>query len=503
MLRSNRSIAIVAVALLGATCSRTESVGNYPTDGGLPGPDANTSEGGPGSVGKYPTSDGHLPGPDANTSDSPGPASDAMVSPSCRDFGQVCGTGADCCSGLCDPATGTCVSSINKCTTTGGACQSSTECCSLVCSAGRCSATSCIADNKACADSASCCGGNCSGGVCQALTKSCLTAGNPCADSAQCCSSLCQGGVCKLGSSFCIQAGDVCSDSATCCSGECKKGTGMLGTCAAPPSGSTYCSDGVDGTVCSACNGCCSRLCAPYAPTGVRVCQPASGCRVNGDLCRKDSDCCGAAGTGLPGDGNVVCEIEVGKLVGICRNPHGCNPQGNVCHYQNYTCSISSARDDCCAPTGKGVCQIDTLGVPRCSGLGNTCRQGGETCSSAMDCCNRAPCVPDPSGVLHCYGPPSTGIDGGVPSKCVPGGGPCSINGDCCVGTTCIQPIGTTQGTCGAPGPPSGPPSGLDAGTPDSSTPGCAEYGQTCKTDSDCCNGVSCSGGTCMDQIIL
>ena len=362
------TIVFAAAALAFAACSSTASVGKYP-DGSTSTADARTKVG------------------------------DATPSGLCLAFGQTCVSGGDCCSGLCDPASATCVASINKCTTTGGACASSTECCSLACSAGRCSASACLADNLACIDSASCCGGNCSAGLCQPLNNACHTAGNPCTDNTQCCSSLCEAGTCKLGASFCIQTGDVCSDSSTCCSGDCQKGTGTLGTCASPPSGATYCSDGVDGTVCGACNGCCSRLCAPYAPTGVRICQPASGCRVNGDLCRKDSDCCGAAGTGLPGDGNVVCEIDAGKALGICRNPRSCNPQGNVCHFKNYTCSVSSARNDCCAGVGNsGVCQLDMLGVPRCNGLGTTCLQGGAFCSSAMDCCNQMPCVPDGTG---------------------------------------------------------------------------------------------------------
>ena len=46
------------------------------------------------------------------------------------------------------------------------------------------------------------------------------------------------------------------------------------------------------------CGGpCCSRACAPWGPTGVLVCQPASGCNVVGDLCTSDSDCCGSAGS--------------------------------------------------------------------------------------------------------------------------------------------------------------------------------------------------------------
>jgi len=460
-------LAVAAAALAFVACSSTANVGKYPPVDGS-------------------TSDGPMGG-------------DVIISPFCLAFGQSCAGGGDCCSGLCDPASSTCVASINKCTLTGGNCQSSTECCSLACTGGHCSVNACIGDGQACTDSASCCGGNCSGGTCQALSTACRTAGNPCADNSQCCSSLCDGGTCKLGASFCIQTGDVCSDSGTCCSGDCLKGTGALGTCAPPPSGATYCSDGVDGTVCSGCNGCCSRLCAPYAPTGVRVCQPASGCRVNGDLCRRDSDCCGAAGTGLPGDGNVVCQIDAGKALGICRNPRSCNPQGNVCHYtNNYVCSSSSARNDCCAGVGNsGVCQLDMLGVPRCNGLGTTCRPGGDTCSSAMDCCNQMPCVPDSAGVLHCYTPPIPSQDGGVLSSCVPAGGSCSINGDCCVGSTCIQPIGSTQGICGTIQPLP------DAGTIDVSSPNCAEYGQLCSANADCCNGIPCTGGRCMDQIIF
>jgi hypothetical protein len=441
------------------------------------------------------SSDGQVLG----SGDSAGPRADATPSPYCLEFSQSCTIGPDCCSGLCDPTSLTCVSSINVCTLTGGPCQSSTECCSLVCTTGRCSATACVGDDQICTDSSSCCSGNCEAGLCRALNPACHTAGNPCTTGSECCSSLCENGTCKLGSSFCVQTGDVCSDSATCCSGDCQKGTGSLGICAAPPSGPTNCSDGIDGTVCGACNNCCSRLCAPYAPTGVRVCQPASGCRVNGDLCRKDSDCCGAAGTGLPGDGNVVCEIESGKALGICRNPRSCNPQGNVCHFKDYACSISSARNDCCAAVGNsGVCQIDMLGVPRCNGLGDTCRQGGETCSSANDCCNHAPCVPDASGVLHCYGTPN-GRDGGVPA-CVPVAGPCSINADCCPGSTCIQKIGSTQGVCGTVTPPPGTPP-RDGGN-DASTPGCAEYGQICTADADCCNGIPCWGGRCTDKLI-
>jgi hypothetical protein len=336
-------------------------------------------------------------------------------------------------------------------------------------------------------------------GSCKPLNTACKTAGNDCSANDDCCSKLCQNGKCTLASSFCIQPGDVCSNSVDCCSGTCNITQGAtLGTCGAPPTGSSYCNGGLDGTVCGACNDCCSRLCAPYGPSGVAVCQPASGCHVNGNLCRKDSDCCGAAGTGLPGDGNVTCQIDTGQTIGICRNPMSCNPQGNVCHYKDYACSVSSARNDCCGAVGNsGACQLDTLGVPRCNGLGDACRKAGETCASAADCCNRVPCVPDAAGTLRCLQP----SDGGP--TCSLQGGPCTINGDCCVGTACVKPLGSLAGTCGVYVPPPAVDAGpTDAGGSIYDGGTCALYGQSCRSTSDCCGGTPCTGpaGPCTGQ---
>jgi hypothetical protein len=212
----------------------------------------------------------------------------------------------------------------------------------------------------------------------------------------------------------------------------------------------------------------------------VKVCQPANGCHIDGDLCRQSSDCCGGAGSGVPGDGNVVCDIAAGQTVGICRNPTGCNPEGDVCHYQNYACSISSARNDCCGAVGNsGECQLDPLGVPRCHGIG-TCKNPGETCAYTGDCCNGVPCVPGGDGGLVCGAAPP---DGGV--ACVPNTGACTVNADCCSGNQCNVPAGSTHGTCG----PTTPPPGSDAGS-------CSLYGQACTADSQCCNGVPCGTGT-------
>jgi len=64
-----------------------------------------------------------------------------------------------------------------------------------------------------------------------------------------------------------VQKGDACARGADCCSNLCDIAQGAtIGTCADPPSGATYCKDGIDGTLCAGCGSCCSRLCAPYGP---------------------------------------------------------------------------------------------------------------------------------------------------------------------------------------------------------------------------------------------
>jgi hypothetical protein len=409
----------------------------------------------------------------------------------CSVQGDHCGANGDCCSGVCDTKTSQCTAGVGICSPGGATCKTSTDCCSVSCVNGVCGAGKCTSDNQACTQGSECCGGKCdtsdagtAGKVCIPLNTTCKTAGNSCTDNSQCCSKLCQNGTCDLASSYCIQNGDVCSRGEDCCGGICTIASGAtLGTCGAPPAGATFCNGGLDGTVCGDCNECCSRLCAPYGPTGVKICQPANGCHIDGDLCRKDSDCCGAPGTGLPGDGNVHCEIQPGFTIGICRNPTGCNPEGNVCHYKNYQCSISSARNDCCGALGVNTdCTLDAVGVPRCHTIG-TCKNPGEQCAFSGDCCNGIPCVPDSSGVLRCN---TSGGDGGV---CVPVTGPCTTDADCCSGYSCIVPLGSTQGTCGT----KAPPTGSDAGTNDGGGFTCTLYGQACTTANECCNGVPCT----------
>jgi hypothetical protein len=425
----------------------------------------------------------------------------------CGLVGDACVGNAACCSNNCDPTTHICLNAV--CKATGDTCAAATDCCTLTCNAGKCGGA-CIADNATCVNSGDCCSQKCVGGMCQPLCAqlgipcTCTTSGNPCvaggdAGLGNCCSGQCKNGTCAINASYCTQVGDICAKGADCCTGVCTIPTGStVGTCATLNS-PVSCS--VDGTLCPGCGSCCSRLCAPYAASGVNICQPASGCHVYGDLCRKNSDCCGGElpDAGLPGAGLVKCTMIPGAGgIGYCDHPTGgggggnaCDPEGNVCHFQNYACSNSSDRNDCCACiSSKTCCQLDKTGIPRCNAInpadGGTCVMAGGNCSFAGDCCGGLPCVPDSTGQLKC----GVGTDGG---SCVPEGGPCTTTGDCCAGVTCIIPPGALSGTCTKVNTP--PPDGGTPGTDMAGAPICSEIGQACDTYA-CCAGLICQNAT-------
>jgi hypothetical protein len=299
-------------------------------------------------------------------------------------------------------------------------------------------------------------------------------------------------GICSQ-PSYCGQTGDICATGADCCGDICTKKapTDLYGTCGQPPQGGAQCSQ-IDGVVCSPytadggvayndaglpqCGGaCCSRDCAPWGPTQVLICQPASGCKPVGDICYKNSDCCGGSGPSP----TQVCDVTADGGPGTCHNPTGCKPNGDICRLQTNECN---ATDNCCSGNVQqdDTCKQDDLGVPRCSYPGDAgcIPEGADAgCSSSADCCNLAPCVPDGDAGFTCY-----------PKPCVPVMGPCTNDADCCVGGHCYIPGGQTTGTCS--------PNNPDAGTTDAGSP-CALYGQSCTTSSDCCNGVPCNNGRC------
>jgi len=461
---------------------------------------------------------------------------------SCAAIGQACVNGATCCSGLCD--NGACAPPGNVCAARGASCVLATDCCSLRCANGACGAQ-CTPNGQACATAGDCCSGSCVAGACAAVVAGCATLGNACGANGDCCSQNCQGGLCAPQGGNCNAIGDVCFSGSGCCSGVCVIPNGATaGTCA---SGGGTCT--ADGEPCSGCSGCCSRVCAPTA-TGGHICVPASGCRLIGDLCRKDSDCCGGGATGLPGANEVVCTIIAGSNppVGTCSNPTGCDPDGDVCGLASGNNTCGNSRHDCCdcIPPKINCCKLDRAGVPRCYGGSTTscpsgydgtpgcCIAAGQICAFSSECCGGAPCVPDGSGQLRCG------------TSCGTVGQTCVADSDCCAGLPCTVPRGQLAGTCGAPAPPpdmaiapdlstaprdmAGAPSDLagvkppdltgaprDLGTspppdlssrppdlshaPDLAVPACSLVGQSCGGSQACCSGLVCSPpsgvGTC------
>ena len=188
-----------------------------------------------------------------------------------------------------------------------------------------------------------------------------------------------------------------------------------------------------------ACGGpCCSRACAPWGPTGVLVCQPASGCHPVGRplphghrLLRR---------RGHPGGSNkpVTCDMSGGGPVGICRCPMGCKPNGDVCKLATMSCNSSC---DCCA----GNCETDghvQAGQRRRAALRRgPVRRRGWLVRFERRLLQRRAVRAQPRAATRRTSARAT--------ACVPACGACTNNADCCPGPSCEIPQGSTQGICG------------------------------------------------------
>jgi hypothetical protein len=453
--------------------------------------------------------------------------------PGCMAGGLNCATDSECCSNLCDTTTHLCAQPM--CRPAGGSCTSANDCCNLNCTSGKCGTEQCVSDGQSCtAGGAACCSGPnaCQNGTCAQLGSGCHTAGNACSSNTDCCGGTCDATTktCAAPSkiSFCGQTNDVCYKDADCCTGICgAPGATGAGTCQSIP-GATCTVDGLKCNGCSTSPACCSSYCGSYGNSGSTICQPAGGCRILGDLCRQNSDCCGGdqMACTLEGAGDVVCNIfDKARGLGTCSVPSGtncpnpavctnpndpgcsnstCIPEGDVCHCTQYDpktgicvtsggtplpsgCSVNSVNANCCGATGasKMACRLDKVGVPRCF-TATACVATGGSCATSADCCGNV-CLPDPNGHYVCGA-----------TTCVPTGGKCSATSDCCPGegNVCIIPAGQTTGVCGNPTPPP-----ADGGMP----PQCSHAGQNCSTTQQCCageggctdaNGAACSTAT-------
>ncbi len=428
----------------------------------------------------------------------------------CAPVGDICGSGSDCCSGQCDPSTNTCAQVLGTCAQEGTPCSNVTECCSLSCVDGLCSGDACTQDGDSCSADGECCGGRCESGSCAPVNEgsgaTCKSSGNACDDAGDCCSGLCNSeGLCGIGASFCVQRNDVCSVDSQCCQGVCIVEEGReVGYCGTQESGGTRCGEKlIAGEVCDGdCGQCCSRTCAPYGPSGVTICQLPTGCRTDGELCRSADDCCGGnPDSTVPGAGTAECvRVNPDDEVGRCK-VGACNPDGAICGSPDdgtAACdgSLSAPNGEKCCGTkepdweGGNACVADSLRVPRCSTIPGGCVDVGGDCATSDDCCEGLPCVQNEDGRFVCYDPPG--------GSCVDAGGPCTTNADCCVGAICIAQPGQSTGVCGNTDPPGTGGSGMGggSGTGGSTTTVCAEYGQDCESNDDCCGDVPCDSVT-------
>src|SRR5690606_525565 len=258
----------------------------------------------------------------------------------CTAVDGACESGGECCSGQCNPNNNTCARVLGACAEGGDPCGDASECCSLSCLDGQCSVDACVQDNESCSENAECCGGKCDGDTCAPINApagaTCKTSGNGCEDNGDCCSGLCgDGGLCEIGSSYCVQTSDVWIQDSQCCQGTCLIADGdSAGYCGVQQTGGTRCSSRkIAGEVCGGdCAECCSRTCAPFGARGVFICQPPTGCRTDGELCRDSNDCCVRnPDSTVPGAGEAQCvRVNEDDEVGRCK-VGACNPDGAIC----------------------------------------------------------------------------------------------------------------------------------------------------------------------------
>lgn len=433
---------------------------------------------------------------------------------SCAQFDEACGSG--CCVGLtCDAGTSRCTLPDFACAATGASCTDGNDCCSLACDGTMHCAVACVQDGGQCSSGSECCTGYCNASMqCAKVPNNgnvCASSGNACSVDGDCCSKNCVSGTCRTTGAVCAPVGDRCYGDTDCCSFSCNLSdpnadAGFCQTLAV--GGTSSCS--VAGEPCGSgsCAECCSRSCAPTV-AGATVCSNVSGCRVDGDICEDDDDCCGGPNSGYPSADSGSCVKNApGDPFGRCQINQG--PVGAVCSLVTPVCGgVSSAPSNCsdCFDNPKAeCCHIDSGGTPRCMASSASCESGfdgspgcciaaGNACSNSTECCDGAPCLQDAGGTFRCG------------SSCSMVDAPCANTGDCCSGLVCSVPAGELTGTCKMT-PTTSNPDGGTGGT-------CSGYAQDCSSDSDCCPGMglrcfesganlSCSGlGPCTCTILL
>jgi hypothetical protein len=273
----------------------------------------------------------------------------------CRTDGAECTDNEQCCTGYCDPRTGTC-GGVN-CRKPDEKCATDYQCCTGLCVEHVCKKGICTALGDACSGDDRCC----DGATCQpngrcGYDPQCRQESQPCAvgstDPAQtCCTDLdCVAlpgdttglGVCGAG---CLPDNSTCADGSECCGLFCDPYLKRCGP---------QCTKAYDPEPCNAGYDCCSGNCVNGA------------CECADDVCVHPEDCCsGACVNGLctatcqPTSCHNAC-MPGAPMDATCPDPTGGTCVSDVCAIDSYCCCTEW--DDLClsevvAACGDQVCQ--------------------------------------------------------------------------------------------------------------------------------------------------
>ena len=347
-----------------------------------------------------------------------------------------------CVNSVCTATNGGLCTSLGNSCANGDASTVSNTCCSENCQNGVCVRTSgCQASGDVCYRNGDCCTGVCniaSGAIAGFCTSpntpgvgGCGVDGQPCNGAADCCSRECvptlYGGLACQVASGCRVEGDICHQDSDCCSGQlptpfngaCELDTTLnppIGRCRQPPG--NICQGTPEGNVCGG---------APGSDAGGSARQDCCDCiPPKFDCCKPDLAgvfrCFGGSTTTCPNgyDGTPNCCIAVGqqcRFSAECCNGEPCVPGsdgvlrcGTMCIQSGGVCTSTG---DCCAgltcniPPGSptGTCGTSTPtpdgGVTGDGGpidaptvdAAPVCALAGQMCSPNQPCCSPLNCT--------------------------------------------------------------------------------------------------------------
>lgn len=348
----------------------------------------------------------------------------AAAQPGCKDAGAICGAGAECCSKLCSG--GRCV-----CRRVGQRCAVGVNCCGRICIDGFCR---CDPDEGSrCPRNRLCC----DDGFCE----ECCDNGD-CPPDASCCRDPELPNFCKANSE-CGQdrdcgVGNRCKDCEVCVCDAAKCRRDLDGCCppddpigfCQPGFGPKYC--GKAGETCKICNLAKGQKCHPDQR---RCVCDAAKCKQRNGCCHPTSKTCeeGTARTAC-GKGGKTCQDCSKKGTGwICRDQRCCVDEGGACPAG---CDADGACAQCCGGRCKGgkcaaACGVECPPPRECCGSRNqTC------CAEGRVCCDNFCAFVFPGNCGGCGKPCPDGADRCVNGTCKCGSeAPC----DCTKGAMCYM----------------------------------------------------------------